>query len=109
MKIIIREEICCDDRNLKKFLPARYASLVSINFYNQIVTFVCFPVDQTAITSKHVEKAFKKIKNKNVVVLYFARCFTLDAVKIISEKKGEIFSLIEFPWTDAKYNQIHGG
>ena len=79
------------------------------NFYNQIVTFVCFPVDQTAITSKHVEKAFKKIKNKNVVVLYFARCFTLDAVKIISEKKGEIFSLIEFPWTDAKYNQIHGG
>ena len=52
---------------------------------------------------------FKKIKNKNVVVLYFARCFTLDAVKIISEKKGEIFSLIEFPWTDAKYNKIHGG
>ena len=109
MKIIIREEVCCDNRNLKKYLPARYASLVNKNYYKQIVTFVCFPVDQIAITSKNVEKALKKIKNQNVTILYFARCFTLEAIKIINEKNGTAFTLIEYPWTDDRYNQIRAG
>lgn len=109
MKIIIREEICCDKRNLNKYLPARYVSLVNKNYYNQIVTFVCFPVDQTTITSKNVEKALKKIKNQNVTVLYFARCFTLEAINIINEKNGAAFTLIDFLWTDDSYNQIRGG
>ena len=86
MKIIIQEEICCDNRNLDKYLPARYVSLVSKKYYKQIVTFVCFPTDQTVITSKYVEKAFKKIKNQTVTVLYFARCFTLEAINVINEK-----------------------
>lgn len=109
MKIVIREEICCDDRNLKKYLPARYASLVNKNYYKRIVTFVCFPVEKMAVTSKNVEKALKKIKNQNVTALYFARCFTLEAIKIINEKHGVTFALIEYPWTDDSCNQIRGG
>lgn len=109
LKIIIREEICCDNHNLNKYLPARYVSLVNKRYYKQIVTFVCFPVDKNAITSKNVEKALKKIKNKNVTVLYFARCFTLEAINLINKKNGAAFTLIEFPWTDDRYNQIRGG
>jgi len=109
LKIVIQEEIYCDNHNLKKYLSPRYVSLVNKNYYKQIVTFVCFPIDQTAITSKNVEKALKKLKNKNVTTLYFARCFTLEAIKIINEKNGVTFSLIEFPWTDNNYSQIHGG
>lgn len=109
MKIIIREEKYCDNRNLNKYLPARYASLVNKNYYKQIVTFVCFPIDQTVITSKNVEKALKKIKYQNVTVLYFARCFTLEAINIINTKNGAAFTLIEYPWTDDGYNQIRGG
>ncbi len=109
MKIIIREEICCDNRNLNKYLPVRYASLVNKKYYKQIVTFVCFPVDQTAITSKNLEKALKKIKNQNVTILYFARCFTLEAINIINKMNGAAFTLIEYPWTDDGYNQIRGG
>lgn len=109
MKITIREEVCCDNRNLNKYLPARYASLVNKNYYKQIVTFVSFPVAQTVITSKNVEKALKKIKNQNITVLYFAQCFTLEAVNIINKKNGAVFTLNEFPWTDDRYNQIRGG
>lgn len=109
MKVMIREEIFCDDRSLKQYLPARYTSLVGRNFYEQIVTLVCFPVDQTVITSKQVEKALKRIKDQNAVTLYFARCFTLEAIKMISENRGELFSLVEFPWTDEEYHKVHGG
>ena len=108
MKIIIREEICCNNSNLKKYLPARYVSLVNKNYYKQVVTLVCFPADQTAITSKNVEKALKKIKNQNIAILYFARCFTLEAINIINDKNGAAFTLIEFPWTDDSYNHIRG-
>lgn len=83
-------------------------SLVNKKFYNQIVTFVCFPADQTAITSKNVEKALKKIKNQHITVLYFARCFTLEAINIINDKNGATFALSEFPWTDDRYNHIRG-
>ena len=109
MKIIIQEEIFCDNRNLDKYLPARYVSLVSKNYYKQIVTFVCFPTDQTVITSKYVGKALRKIKNQNVTVLYFARCFTLEAINAINEKNGAAFTIIEYPWTDDRYNQVRGG
>ena len=109
MKIIIQEEIFCDNRNLDKYLPARYVSLVSKKYYKQIVTFVCFPTDQTVITSKYVEKALRKIKNQNVTVLYFARCFTLEAINVINEKNGAAFTIIEYPWTDDRYNQVRGG
>lgn len=109
MKIIIREEIYCDNRNLNKYLPARYASLVNKKYYKKIVTFVCFPVDQTTITSKNVEKALKKIKRENVTVLFFARSFTLEAINIINKMNGAAFTLIEYPWTDDGYNKIRGG
>lgn len=56
-----------------------------------------------------MEKALKKIKNKKVTVLYFARCFTLEAIKIINKMNGVAFTLTEFLWTDDKYNQIRGG
>ena len=107
MKITIHEEVCCDNRNLKKYLPARYAPLVYKTYYKQIVTFICFPIDST-ITSKSVEKALKRIKNPNITMLYFANCFTLEAIKIINEKNGAAFALNEFPWTDDRYNQIRG-
>lgn len=109
LKIVIHEEIYCDNRNLKKYLPARYASLVNKSYYKQIVTLVCFPVDQMAITSKNVEKVLKKIKNQNITALYFARCFTLEAIKIINEKNGIVFALVEYPWTDDRCNQVRGG
>lgn len=108
MKIIIREEICCNKSNLKKYLPARYVSLVNKKYYKQIVTLVCFPTDQTAITSKNVEKALKKVKNQNITVLYFAQGFTLEAINIINDKSGAAFALREFPWTDDSYNHIRG-
>ena len=109
MKIIIQEEVCCDKHNMKKYLPARYASLVSKTYYEQIVTFVCFPIDQTAITSKSVEKALKKIKNLNVTILYFARCFTLEAISMIEKTNGRAFSIIDFLWTEDDYNQMREG
>lgn len=109
MKIVIQEELYCDHHSIKKYLPARYASLVNKSYYKRMATFVCFPVDQTVITSKNVEKAHKKIKNQTITALYFARCFTVEAVKMINDKNGVAFALIEYPWTDGSYNQIRGG
>ena len=109
MKIIIQEKVCCDKRNMKKYLPARYASLVNKTYYKQIVTFVCFPIEQTAITSKSVEKVLKKIKNPNVTILYFARCFTLEAINMIEKTNGEAFSIVDFLWTEDRYNRIREG
>lgn len=109
MKVIIREEVHCDNNNMKKYLPAQYLPLVNKNFYNKTVALVCFPADKSAITSSCIVKARKKIKNTNADILYFAHCFTMEAIKLIQESNGSALSVIEFPWTDERYNQIHGG
>lgn len=106
---MIREEVYCDENNLRKYLPARYRALVGKTFYGQTVTLICFPIGRTAITSKNCKKIMKKIKNSNLTLLYFARCFTIEAIKIINESNGEAFSLIDFAWTDDRYHQIQGG
>jgi len=109
LKIIIREGIYCDKNNMKKYLSAQYVSLVNRSYYHQPVTLICFPADKLAITSKSIRKALKKIKNTEVTILYFARCFTLEARKIIYENNGTAFSIIDFLWTDDSYNQVYGG
>lgn len=105
MKVIIREEINCDYDNLKKYLPSQFLPLVHRRFYDQTVTLICFPVNKT-VTSNCLKKALKKVKNTNITALFFARCFTVEAVKIINETGGEIFVLSGFPWTDESYNHI---
>ncbi len=105
MKIVIKSGIFCDYANLKKYLSAQYISLVSKCYYGEIVNLVCFPADDT-ITSSKVIKAQKKITNTEVQTLYFARCFTMEAVEVISESNGTAFYLKDFPWTDESYNNV---
>ncbi|MDE6788630.1 MAG: hypothetical protein K2J47_04835 [Ruminococcus sp.] len=109
MKIIIKEEIICDYNNIKKYLPSQYASLVDRSFYGKTVTLIFFPDNKRTVTSSNIIKARKKLKNTDIIILYIARCFTIEATKVISESNGVALSLINFLWTDDSYNQIRGG
>ncbi|MDE5947110.1 MAG: hypothetical protein K2G63_07395, partial [Oscillospiraceae bacterium] len=68
-----------------------------------------FPDNKKVVTSTCVLKVQKNIKNMNVTILYFARCFTLEAIKVINDSNGVLFALVDFPWNDESYNHIHGG
>ena len=94
---------------MKKYLPPQFACLLDRSFYGKTVTLVCFPDDKLTVTSNCLLKTQKKIKNKDVDVLYFARCLTIEAEKIICESNGTAFALIGFPWTDDRYNRIRSG
>lgn len=109
MKIEIRKEIYCDYENMKKYLTPQYLSLVNKNFYGKVVNMICFPIGADAITSGNIKKVLKKINNPDVLTLYFAKCFTLEAIKIINENNGVVCAVIEFPWTDERYNRIKSG
>lgn len=108
MKTIIKEDILCCYDNIKKYLPPQYVPLTDKKFYGKTVTLVFFPVKET-VTSSYVVKVYKKIKNPDAVILFFARCFTIEALNFINENNGTAFALVEFPWTDDRYNKIRGG
>lgn len=108
-KMSIKLEINCNYENLNKYLPVRYTTLVSKSYYNKIVNIISFSIDKTAITSGEIIKAQKKISNTEIKTLYFARCFTIEATKLISESNGVAFYLQDYPWFDERYNHIHGG
>ncbi|HEZ7986783.1 MAG TPA: hypothetical protein RWO09_07605 [Ruminococcus sp.] len=108
MKAEIRKEIYCSYDNMKKYLPPQYIDLVNKNFYGKVINIVCFPIG-TTIASGNIKKVLKKINNSDTVTLYFARCFTLDAIEMIRENNGEACAGIEFPWTDERYNRIRSG
>ncbi|MGN0600344.1 MAG: hypothetical protein ACI4JK_10670 [Oscillospiraceae bacterium] len=109
MKINIKTQVYCDYENLKKFLPTQYISLVDRFNYGEVVNLVCFCVDKTAITGSEVKKAQQKLSGTNSKTFYFARSFTIEASKLIAENNGAAFCLIDFPWTDERYNRIRGG
>lgn len=97
MRAVIHEEIFCNHKNMKKYLPERYAYLVNRNFYGQTVTVIYFPIDEK-ITGKMIEKSINKVKNINVKMLYFAYRFTTDAITMIKEHNGTAFELSSFLW-----------
>lgn len=109
MKIIIKNEICCNYENLGKYLLTRYVKLVNKSYYDKVVNMVAFPIDNSTITSSDIIKAEKKIVNKEIQTFYFARCFTIEATQLINENNGMAFYLIDFPWFDESYNSIRGG
>lgn len=109
MKTYIKHEIYCSYENLKKYLPARYVTLVNRNCYGETVNLICFSIDKTAITGGEITKAQKRIANTKIRTFYFARCFTVEAIKLIGESNGAAFYLIDFPWSDEGYNHIRGG
>ena len=109
MKINIKTKVYCDYDNLEKYLPAQYVSLVSQNYYGEVVNLVFFSADKTTITSSEVKKAQRKLSESNLKSYYFARCFTIEAAKLIAESNGTAFYLRDFPWFDESYNLIRGG
>ena len=108
MKTIIKTNVYCDYGNLKKYLPAQYVSLVSKNFYDEVANLVIFSADKTTITSSEVKKTQRKLSESNLKSYYFARCFTIEAEKMIADSNGVAFYLIGFPWFDERYNLIRG-
>ena len=109
MKINIKAQVYCDYGNLEKYLSARYVSLVDKRYYGEVVNLVSFSVDKGTITSSEVKKAQRKLSGTNLKTFYFARCFTVEASKLIAESNGVEFYLRDFPWSDEEYNIIRGG
>ena len=109
MKINIKTKVYCDYDNLEKYLPAQYVSLVSQNYYGEVVNLVIFSTDKISITSSEVKKAQRKLSESNLKSYYFARCFTIEAETMIADSNGVAFYLIGFPWFDERYNLIRGG
>lgn len=109
MKVEIRKEIYCDYDNMKKYLNPQYLPLVNKNFYGKVVNMICFPIGTNTITSSNINKVLKKINDSDALTLYFARCFTLEAIKIINENNGSVCAVIKFPWTDESYHRIRSG
>ena len=107
-KVSMKHNIYCNYENLKKYLPERYVTLVSKSYYGEMVNLISFSIDKTAITSSEVIKVQKKIANTEIRTFYFARCFTIEATKLISESNGVAFYLQDFPWFDERYNLIRG-
>ncbi len=108
MKINIKAHVYCDYGNLEKNLSAQYVSLVGKSYYGEVVNLVSFSVDKTAITSSDVKKAQRKLSGTDLKTFYFARCFTIEASKLITESNGVAFYLNDFPWFDERYNIIRG-
>jgi hypothetical protein len=102
MKVLVKCEIDCNYENLKKYIPARYVSLVSQSYYGETVNFVCFPIDKHSITSKEILKAQKKIATPEMKTFYFAHNFTLEASEAIGDSNGIAFYEQDYPWTDEK-------
>lgn len=109
MKINIKAQVYCDYDNLEKNLSAQYVSLVGKSYYGEVVNLVSFSVGKTAITSSEVKKAQRKLSGTDFKTFYFARCFTIEASKLITESNGVAFYLNDFPWFDERYNIIRGG
>lgn len=108
-KVSMKQNIYCNRENLNKYLPERYAALVSKSCYGETVNFISFSIDKTAITSSEVIKALKRIANTEIRTFCFARCFTMEAAEFISERNGVAFYMQDFPWSDERYNLIRGG
>lgn len=106
MKIIIKAKIHCDYNNLKKHLTAQYISLIPKYYYGEVVNLVIFPVDKTAINSREVIKAHQKIVDTEIKTFYFARCFTTEATRIITENNGAAFELYDIVWSDETCNRM---
>ena len=109
MKIFIKDEIYFNYENLSKYLPKRYITLVNRSYYGETVNIICFSIDKTAITSAEIIKAQKRVANAEIRTFYFARCFTVEATKLISEGNGVAFYIHDFPWYDERYNSVRGG
>lgn len=109
MRISIKPGIYCNYENLNKYLLKRYVSLVSRSYYGETVNLICFSIDKTAITSAEIIRAQKRVANTEIRTFYFARCFTIEATKIISESNGVAFYIHDFPWYDERYNSVRGG
>ena len=109
MKISIKPAIYCNYENLNKYLSKRYITLVSRSYYGETVNIICFSIDKTAITSAEIIKAQKRVANAEIRTFYFARCFTVEATKLISEGNGVAFYIHDFPWYDERYNRVRGG
>lgn len=108
-KNFIKTGVYCNHENLKKYLPAQYVVLVSKCYYGENANLICFSADKNAVTSSEIIKARKKIDNVKFRSFYFARCFTVEAIKIITENNDAAFYLNDFPWFDERYNIIRGG
>lgn len=108
MKAEIRKNVYCSYDNMKKYLNQQYLELVNKNFYGKIINIVCFPIGINTVTSTNVKKVMKKFNAKDITTLYFARCFTIEAINLINDNNGAVCAIIEFPWTDERYNQIRG-
>lgn len=108
MKVEIRKNVYCSYDNMKKYLNQQYFELVNKNFYGKTINIVCFPTDIRTVTSTNVKKVMKKFNDNDVITLYFAHCFTIDAINLINEKNDAACAVIEFPWTDESYKQIRG-
>lgn len=105
VKANIRENITCNKENLKKYLPECYSCMVGKLLYSKTVTLISFNSDHHVITSNNVIKVQKKLKS-DILTLYFAYNFTLEATEIIHKSGGIAFYIQDFPWTDERYHEI---
>lgn len=109
MRTSVIEEIQYRYESLQKRLPARFRPLLDQRMDGRVVTLVVFPDNRSVVTGACVLKACKQIQKPDVLTLFFARCFTLEAQALIGERGGRALALIECPWTDESYHAIYGG
>lgn len=105
--MIVKESIAFKD--IKKYLPDRYGNLFPANFRNreECVNMVVFPYNKVGkvITSRYIQKALQKIKDRTLLTVYFAWSYSTEAKALIKENNGLIFNIDDYEWTDESWFQ----
>lgn len=85
--------------------PSKYHSLIApILSGAESVTLIQF---KSAVTlSREVDKALKKLTDRDTLIVAIARCFTIEARQLLSSVDAHIFTLSDFVWSDESYNSV---
>jgi hypothetical protein len=108
MKFRIEKNI--ESQSLESRVPTEYKSIARCSEaeISNTCTLITFPHNRKDVVKKNlVEKALKKLDNpmeEQLVVL--GGCFSLESVDALKPYQVIFLSLSEFPWSDAKNNEI---
>ena len=109
MKIIIHEGIENNEKEFRKYVPTRYLPAIGKLKSASKVTLVIFPVNVHVVTTGYVNKALKRIKNKEIPNIWLAWSFSVEAHDIIEANQGNAVSVGNYEWQEDRWNIVHGG
>lgn len=108
MKIIIREEINNNEKEFRKYIPPRYLPYIGKIKGASKISLVIFPTNIHVVTTGLVNKALRRIANKEIPIIWIAWSFSVEAHKVIESNHGTAIPMGNYTWNEDRWNEIHG-